>query len=488
MEKDLDVICIGRAAVDLYGQQVGGRLEEMQSFAKYLGGSSGNLAADLAIGLDDFDEAYISSSRSLSITGTHLSTPNSKAAVLQAVRFAKRNDTKVILDIDYRPVLWGLVSPGSGEERFVASDEASGSIRQLLPDCDIVVGTEEEIMIAGGAVAGAGSTIDSLRNIRSRSAAVVVVKRGAIGCSVFEGKIPADIDDGVSVPGVEVDVFNTLGAGDAFLSGFLHGWLDGASWRRCGQLGNACGALVVSRHGCTPAMPTKIELDNFMARSPVIERPDLDSEIEYLHRVGTRRKAPQQLFVLAFDQRREFEEIASGVESWNDDIRRFKEIAGKAAELVGQRRRGKAGLGVMVDGRYGNAVLSRMTNEGWWIGRPVEIPGSRPVRFEPRNNMGLPLTSWPVSHTVKCRIHYRADDPIGLRLEQEQLIRQLHADCSDLDRELLLAVTTPSGNDEGSESAVANVIRRFYNLGVPGLVDPGATDGYRMAGNRRCDP
>lgn len=80
-------------------------------------------------------------------------------------------------------------------------------------------------------------------------------------------------------------------------------------------MGNACGALVVARHGCTPAMPTKVELEHFMARSPGIERPDLDSEIEYLHRVGTRRKAPQQLFVLAFDQRREFEEIASGIES-----------------------------------------------------------------------------------------------------------------------------------------------------------------------------
>ena len=120
-----------------------------------------------------------------------------------------------------------------------------------------------------------------------------MVKWGATGCSVFDGEIPADIDDGVSVPGVEVGVFNTLGAGDAFLSGFLHGWLDGASWSRCGLLGNACGALVVARHGCTPAMPTKVELEHFMARSPGIERPDLDSEIEYLHRVGTRRKAPQ---------------------------------------------------------------------------------------------------------------------------------------------------------------------------------------------------
>ena len=531
MDKALDVICIGRAAVDFYGQQFGGRLEDMQSFAKYLGGSSGNLAAglarlgvrssmltrvgdeqmgsfvrealasegvdvshvitdpkrltalvilgisgensfphifyrencaDLAIDLDDFDEAYIASSRSLSITGTHLSTPNSKAAVFQAVRFAKRNHTKVILDIDYRPVLWGLGSPGSGEERSVTSDAATGSIRELLPDCDIVVGTEEEIRVAGGAE----STIDSLRGIRRRSSAVIVVKTGATGCSIFDGAIAAGTGQGVSVPGVEVDVFNTLGAGDAFLSGFLHGWLDGASWRRCGLLGNACGGLVVSRHGCTPAMPTKVELDNFMARSPGIARPDRDSEIEYLHRVSTRGKAPQQLFVLAFDQRRQFEEVASAFGSNEDAIRRFKSIVGKAAERVGQRGHGNAELGVIVDGHYGNAVLSRLANDGWWTGRPVEVPGSRPIRFEPRNSMGLPLTSWPRSHVVKCRIHYRPDDPIDLRLEQEQLVCQLHADCADLDRELLLAITTPSGGETDNESLVANTVRRFYNLGV----------------------
>ena len=314
MTKTLDVICMGRAAVDFYGQQLGGRLEDMQSFAKYLGGSSANLAAglarlgvrcsmltrvgdehmgrfvrealasegvdvshvvtdpkrltalvvlgisgkdsfphiffrencaDLGIKSEDFDQAYIASSRSLAITGTHLSTPQSNEAVLEAVRHARNNDTKVILDIDYRPVLWGLVAPGGGEERFVASDEVTGRIRKLLPDCELVVGTEEEIRIAGGD----DSTMGSLRNVRSQSGAVIVVKRGPTGCSVFDGPIPAGIEDGITVKGVGVEVFNVVGAGDAFLSGFLYGWLDGASWSDCGALGNACGALVVSRHG-----------------------------------------------------------------------------------------------------------------------------------------------------------------------------------------------------------------------------------------------
>ena len=529
--RSLDVICLGRAAVDLYGQQVGGRLEDMQSFAKYLGGSSGNLAAglarlnvrssmltrvgdeqmgrfvrealasegvdvshvvtdpsrltalvilgisgrdsfphifyrencaDLAIEPGDFDEDYIASSRSLAITGTHLSTAQSRKVVSQAVRFARRNDVRVVLDIDYRPVLWGLVAPGSGEERYVASDAATGAIRELLPECDLVVGTEEEIRIAGGA----DSTIESLRTIRERSAAAIVVKRGATGCSVFDGAIPADIDSGISSAGVEVAVFNTLGAGDGFLSGFLLGWLDGADWRKCGELGNACGALVVSRHGCTPAMPTKAELDNYVSRAAGIRRPDRDSELAWLHRVSVRHNAPREMFVLALDQRRRMEELAHAFESTDADIRRFKSIAGLAVERVGRSHNGNAELGVVVDERYGEAVLSRMTNAGWWIGRPVEIPGSRPVRFEPRDNMGLPISSWPKSHVVKCLVQYRTDDPMALRLEQERLVCQLHADCIDLDRQLLLALVTPSGSEAGGDATTTNAIRRFYNLGA----------------------
>ena len=531
MGKELDVRCLGRAAVDLYGEQLGGRLEDMQSFAKYLGGSSGNLAvglarlgvrssmltrvgdehmgrfvrealaregvevshvvtdpsrltalvllgisdknsfphifyrencADLAIEPDDFDEQYIASSRALAITGTHLSTAQSDSVVRRAVKFAKGNDTKVILDIDYRPVLWGLTLPGGGEERFIASDTVTESLQSLVADCDMLVGTEEEIRIAGGDT----STIASLQKIRAKTSATIVVKRSAIGCSVFDGEIPGNLDEGIKVQGVQVEVLNVIGAGDAFLSGFLHGWLDGASWSDCGTLGNACGALVVSRHGCTPAMPTKVELDSFMKRSTAIEKPDRDHKINYLHRVSTRRDAPDELFVLAFDHRRQLEEIASATESTREDICRFKSVVCNAIELVSERNDAGANLGIIVDERYGEAVLSRMTNKQWWIGRPVEIPGSCPVQFDPRNNMGLPLNNWPKSHIVKCLVYYHPDDPLELRLEQEELVCQLHADCVALDRELLLEVISSSRKQTSDDSTVANVIRRFYNLGV----------------------
>lgn len=531
MDRPLDVICLGRAAVDLYGLQIGGRLEDMQSFAKYLGGSSANLAAglgrlgsrssmltrvgdehmgrfvrealaaegvdvshvvtdpkrltglvilgisdrntfphifyrencaDLGIELADFDRDYIASSRALAITGTHLSTDQSYAAVCQAIEFAQQSGTKVILDIDYRPVLWGLTSPGGGDERYIASEIVSERVQSIIGRCDLLIGTEEEIRIAGGNA----DTLSALRAIRAESGATIVTKRGPIGCVIFEHAIPDSLDDGIAVKGVTVEVLNTLGAGDAFLSGFLHAWLNGDDWATCARSGNACGALVVSRHGCTPAMPTKVELDDYLSRAESVTRPDKDARIELLHRASTRRSARNNLCVLAFDHRRQLEEMIVSTQSVASRIAAFKSLLCDAVERVAADVAAGTQLGIIVDGRYGESVLARMTSKGWWIGRPVEIPGSRPVEFDPRNGIGLPLQEWPASQVVKCLIFYHPDDDIELRLQQERRVIQLHADCEALGRELLLEVIATSTGLACDAHTVANIQRRFYNLGV----------------------
>lgn len=531
MEKTLDVICLGRVAVDLYGDQIGGRLEDMQSFSKYLGGSSGNLAAGLArlgsrssmlsrvgdeqmgrfvreqlaregvdvshvatdparltalvilgiadrgsfphiffrencadfgIEKSDFDENYIGSSHALSITGTHLSTEQTYEVVCTAIDYAKKQDTRVILDVDYRPVLWGLIPAGGGEERYVESAEVTRRIQTVLGRLDMLVGTEEEINIAGGS----SETLTSLRAIRRLTDATIVLKRGPLGCSIYEGAIPAVLDDGITVHGVQVEVLNTLGAGDAFLSGFLNAWTNGLSWVDCARSGNACGALVVSRHGCTPAMPTRIELDNYLQRADSVSRPDKDKQINYLHDASTRSHVDTPLMVLAFDHRRQLEDLVVSIEPAANRISAFKSLVCDAAEMVAKERGSAANLGMIVDERYGEGVLARMTAKGWWLGRPVEIPASRPVEFDPRSSMGLPLLTWPKSHVVKCLIFYHPEDEIELRLQQEDRVLQLYADCKALGRELLLEIISSNGNHEISDSTVPNVLRRFYNLGV----------------------
>jgi 5-dehydro-2-deoxygluconokinase len=529
--RKLDLICLGRAAVDIYGEQIGSRLEDMNSFAKYLGGSSGNIAygtarlglksamltrvgdehmgrfvreelaragvdtshlvtdperltglvllgikdqetfplifyrkdcADMAISTRDFDPAFIGSAKALLITGTHFSTEQTYAASRQAIDYAKATGTRVILDIDYRPVLWGLTSPGDGETRFISSEGVTQHLQTILPDLDLIVGTEEEVHIAGGST----DTLTALRRIRELSRATIVLKLGARGCTVLDGTIPASEADFEVHTGVRVDVLNVLGAGDAFLSGFLRGWLRERSHAQSCAYGNACGALVVSRHGCAPAIPSAEELDDYMARAETIPRPDLDPRLNYLHRVTTQRSATtwSDLCILAFDHRKQLFDMAreEGVEPGR--IKTLKRLLVQATE-AGAKRLGSSQPGVLIDDTYGQDALNDVTGRGWWIGRPVEFPSSRPIELEGGRNIGAKLKQWPREHIVKCLVFYHPGDQLALRRTQERQVIELYQACCASGHELLLELIPPRDRDH-DDATYLEAMTRFYNLGV----------------------
>jgi 5-dehydro-2-deoxygluconokinase len=69
----------------------------------------------------------------------------------------------------------------------------------------------------------------------------------------------------VDVPGYPVEVYNTLGAGDAFAGGFVYGWVRDWGLYKAARLGNAAGAIVVTRHACANSMPTMEEVEAFVA-------------------------------------------------------------------------------------------------------------------------------------------------------------------------------------------------------------------------------
>src|SRR6185503_3083542 len=120
---------------------------------------------------------------------------------------ARKNNVRTVLDIDYRPVLWGLTNRGDGETRFIASGGVTAHLQTILPKIDLVIGTIEEFNIAGGST----DIMASLRAVRAVSKATLVVKRGAMGCAVIEGPVPATLDDTYNGEGVEVEVLNVLG-------------------------------------------------------------------------------------------------------------------------------------------------------------------------------------------------------------------------------------------------------------------------------------
>ena len=529
--KSLDLICLGRAGVDFYAQQVGSRLEDVASFAKYIGGSSTNIAccssrmglrtalitrvgnehmggfireqlqregvdtrcvttdpdrltalvvlgikdqdtfplifyrencADMAISVDDIDGDFIATGKALLITGTHLSTEHILNTSKKALRLARESSVKTVLDIDYRPVLWGLTSKGDGETRFVASDSVTTHLQSVLPEFDLVVGTEEEIHIAGGST----DTLQALKNIREVSDAVLVLKRGPYGASVYDGAIPGSLDEGVTVKGVTVDVLNVLGAGDAFISGFLRGWLNDEGYEQALTYANACGALVVSRHGCTPAMPTATELDYYLQHSDRIERPDEDAELSYLHRVTTWPSPPAQLFIHAFDHRRQLIDMARDCGADLHRITRLKQLLFTATGNVISRRGLQKSGGILCDDRFGQDVLNEATGSGLWIGRPVELPGSVPLEFEGDASIGSRLQSWPVEQIVKCLVFYSAGDDNSLRQQQDSSIIELYRSCCESGHQLLLEIIPPVTDKHDTGESVYRSVDHLLKLNV----------------------
>nr|WP_208103350.1 5-dehydro-2-deoxygluconokinase [Rubellimicrobium sp. CFH 75288] len=521
----MDVVTIGRASVDLYGAQVGGRLEDMGSFRKYVGGSPTNIAAgcarlglraalvtrvgdehmgrfvreelaregvdvrgvrtdperltalvilgirdrdtfplifyrencaDMALCEDDIDPALIAEARAVVATGTHLSHPRTEAAVLKALRLAGEAGARRALDIDYRPNLWGLGGHGDGESRYAESAAVTARLQAHLPLFDLIVGTEEEFHIAGGTT----DTVAALRAVRALTGAVLVCKRGAAGAVAFPGAIPERLEDGEAGPGFAVEVFNVLGAGDGFMAGLLKGWLEDAPWGEALRIANACGALAVSRHGCTPAYPSAAELDFFLQRGVV--RPDLrhDEALEQIHWSTTRHGRFDALRVFAFDHRAQMEALEGATP---ERIGAFKRLCLRAAREVAG---GREGYGILCDGRLGRDALHEAAGTGLWIGRPAEWPGSRPLRLEPELGPdGGGLGEWPLSHVVKVLCFCHPDDDARLWAEQEETLRRLFAAARRHRLEVLLEVI-PSKVGPVEDDTTARIVDRVYGWGL----------------------
>ncbi|GAC1506333.1 MAG: hypothetical protein NVS2B12_20770 [Ktedonobacteraceae bacterium] len=231
--------------------------------------------ADNYLNIDDVRAAPIAASRALLISGTGLSKEPSRSATLFAAELAQRVGTPVVLDIDFRPDQWD-------DPR-----DFGITVRSALRLVDIVVGTDDEInaamltdssqvslthsQVSDARVSGDIST--AIQALLALGPHVLAQKRGAAGATVH--LVSREETSGapgvagaltrVDVPGFPVEVSNILGAGDAFASGFLYGFVKGWDWYKTARLANACGAILVTKHGCANFMPAHDEVMTFIS-------------------------------------------------------------------------------------------------------------------------------------------------------------------------------------------------------------------------------
>lgn len=229
--------------------------------------------ADTEVRIDDVDVDAVCEAELLVVTGTALARSPMRETVLHLMRERRRRGRRNVMDVDYRPMLWA-----DGSDMTLYYDMA---VRMT----DVIIGNELEITFArevlrvggkGGETAttfrmpgatggapevptfGREELVATANDLVAEGVRQVVVKVGAAGSFAVSA-------EGVyEAPGFPVDVVNTLGAGDGFAAGFCSGLLHGWEPERCLLHGNAVGAIVVSRHGCAPAIPTLDELDGFL--------------------------------------------------------------------------------------------------------------------------------------------------------------------------------------------------------------------------------
>jgi 5-dehydro-2-deoxygluconokinase len=412
--------------------------------------------ADMALAEDDIDEAFIASARAIVVTGTHFSTANAAAAQRKAIRLARAHGGRVVFDIDYRPNLWGLAGHAAGFERYVASDRVTREYQSVLPDTDLVVGTEEEIAIA----AGTADLPSALKAIRQLTAATIVLKRGAMGCIVYDGPIPDDLEQGIVGKGFPIEVYNVLGAGDAFMSGFLRGWLKGEPHATSATWANACGAFAVSRLLCAPEYPTWQELSFFLEHGSPEKALRKDEALNHLHWATTRRTDWPALMALAIDHRAQLEELPGATP---EKLGKFKRLAVEAAVRVAK---GRPGYGMLLDDRYGrDALFDAAQQRNFWIAKPIEQPASRPLRFEFTQDLGSRLVDWPVDHCIKVLCFYHPDDSAELKREQVDKLRQAYDAARKVGRELLVEIIAGK-HGPLTDTTVSRALGELYAAGI----------------------
>lgn len=218
-------------------------------------------AADMQLTIDDVLAAPLGHCRAFEFAGTNLSREPSKSATFFAVERARFAGATVFFDLDFRADQW------HDPRAFGAN------VRAILSETDIVLGTEEEVKAAVLTEASQvqivhsqisapdvhGDVDTAIAALLARGPKALVVKRGAKGATIC-------LPDGqrIDAPGFPVEIYNILGAGDAFAAGFIYGQLHGWDWYKSARMGNACGAIVVMRHGCANFMGYEQEVLDFI--------------------------------------------------------------------------------------------------------------------------------------------------------------------------------------------------------------------------------
>jgi 5-dehydro-2-deoxygluconokinase len=166
---------------------------------------------------------------------------------------------------------------------------------------------------------------------------------------------------------------------------------------------------------------------------------------------------------LAIDHRLQLEDMAGGDAQKLQRIPALKVLAVKAAAQVAD---GRDGFGMLLDDKYGrNALYAASAIPNFWVAKPIELPGSRPLQFEFSQDLGSRLVEWPVDHCIKVLCFYHPDDAVELREVQIAKLRAAYDAARKVGRELLVEIIS-SKHGALKDDTAARALTDVYAAGI----------------------
>ena len=523
--KTLDVITIGRSSVDLYGAQVGGRLEDMSSFQKYIGGSPTNMAAGTArLGLksalitrvgDEHMGRFILEElarEGVDVRGVKTDRERLTALVLLGIR-----DEKQFPLIFYRENCADMalceddIDPG-----FIAEARSVVATGTHLSNPRTAAAVLKALNLARQNGARTALDIDYRPNLwglaghgdgesRFIESAQVTAKLQAT-LHLFD--LIVGTEEEFHIAGGTTNTMAALRAvravsaatlvckrgpmGAAAFTGAIPATLDdgeagpGFPIEVFNVLGAGDGFMSGLIRGWLDDEPWPVALKYANACGAfAVSRhgctPAYPSWEELQFFLGRGVKTPALRKDAALEQvhwstnrRKKWVEVKAfaydhRIQMENIPgatpvrIAAFKELCLDATMQVAQ---GRDGFGLLCDSRLGRGALYRAAGQGLWMGRPVEWPTSRPLALEPEIGADFGgLSEWPLEHIVKVLCFCHPDDAPGMQAAQEDVVQRLFQACRRNRLEMLLEII-PSKVGPVQDDTTARLINRFYDIGI----------------------
>ncbi|MEH0076778.1 5-dehydro-2-deoxygluconokinase [Pannonibacter sp. Pt2] len=525
MSKTLDLITIGRSSVDLYGSQVGGRLEDMGSFQKYIGGSPTNIAAGSArLGLkaglitrvgDEHMGRFIREQlvrEGVDVTGVKTDPERLTALVLLGIR-----DDKQFPLIFYRENCADMaICEDDIDPAFIASARAVVATGTHLSHPRTEAAVLKALRLARESGGQTALDIDYRPNLWGLSghgdgenrfiASAKVTARLQQHLPLFD--LIVGTEEEFHIAGGSTNTIEALRAvraltgatlickrgpmGAAAFAGAIPDTLDegeagpGFPIEVFNVLGAGDGFMAGLLKGWLDGetWPRALTYANACGAFAVSRHgctPAYPSweELQFFLKRGIVTPALRkdaELEQVHWSTNRSYDWPLMHVFAF-DHRRQMEELPGATPEKIGAFKKlclaaveevaaGKTGYGLLCDNRLGRDALHQAAGKGLWIGRPVEWPGSRPLTLEPELGPDYGgLTEWPLEHVVKVLCFCHPDDDAALWAEQEAVIQRLFAAARRNRLEFLLEVI-PSKVGPVDDETTARIIERFYKLGV----------------------